>query len=246
MNWTVVMSSFYSSGQKDTFPAFIFLPLFLTSRISLFPHISTRSRLPANVESIKSRRRSESTQPSQTPSYTVMDLVFDMPNDQIRLSESDVSGELDGNPFSHVTVVPDTAHFSCTILIDGLQLRVPWDADIDSDYTGEAKEVLAEMYDSYQFVMERLWAIDTGCGIIQIGEEECTIYNSIGVYYEVGNVEVRSFFAPRSKPSTALTPMQCIHQILQVAACTSVLASVCIRGGVYALLFPPFLSTSDT
>ena len=156
-----------------------------------------------------------------------MDLVFDMHNDKIRLSDCDVSGELDGTPFSHVTIVPDTAHFSCTILIDGLQLRVPWDADIQSDYTGEARHVLAEMYDSYQYVMERLWAINTGRGIIQIGEEECTIYNSIGVYYEVGNVEVRSFFAPRAKPSTALTPMQCIHQILQVGACASVF--VCSR-----------------
>ena len=127
-----------------------------------------------------------------------MDLVFDMPNAQIRLSDSDVSGQLGSTPFSHVTVVPDTAHFSCTILIDGLQLRVPWDADIHSDYTGEAKKVLAEMYDSYQFVMARLWAIATGCGIIQIGEDACTIHNSIGVYYEGGHGEIRSFFAPRS------------------------------------------------
>jgi hypothetical protein len=155
-----------------------------------------------------------------------MNSVFDMPTAHIRLSDRDVSNELPGTLLSHATVVPDTADFFCMITIDGRQLRVPWDADIQSDYTGEARQVLAEMYDSYQFVIERLWAIDTGCGIIQIGEEGCTIHNSKGRYYEVGNVEERSYFTPRSKPSTALTPIQCIHQILQVGACACVLASV--------------------
>ena len=155
-----------------------------------------------------------------------MDLVFDMHTDQICLSASDVSNELHGTPFSHATVVPDMDYFFCMITIDGRQLRVPWDADIHSEYTGEAQEVLAEMYDSYHHVMERLWSMDTGCGIIQIDEEGCTVHNSLGVYDEVGNVEN---FDSRSKPSTDLTPIQCIHQILQVGARARMRVSVCAR-----------------
>lgn len=147
-----------------------------------------------------------------------MDSVIDMPTDHIRLSDSDVSNEHPGTPLGYATVVPDTADFFCMITIDGSQLRVPWDADICSKDTGEATEVLAEMHASYQNVMEVLFSKDTGCGIIQIDEEGCTItvHTSLGVYYEIDNVEIRSYFTPRSKPSTDLTPMQCIHQILQV------------------------------
>lgn len=157
-----------------------------------------------------------------------MDLVFDMPTDHIRLSDSDVSNELPGTPLGHATVVPDTADFFCMITIDGHQLRVPWDADIRSKYTGEAAEILAEMYESYQYVTDCLWSDDedTGCGIIQIDEKGCRVYKSLGDYHEVDNVETRTYFPQRSKPSTDLTPMQCIHQILQVGACACVLASV--------------------
>lgn len=108
----------------------------------------------------------------------------------------------------------DTDSF-CKITIEGYIMSVPWDADIALFSDGKVKGILTGMHDSYKSVLKRLWDIDSGCGIIQLVGDEFIIHNSVGEYYEVGNVEVRSFFASRCKPATTLTPIQCIYQIMQ-------------------------------